>query len=203
MKKLITLCFLAIGIMARAQTAGYQVGDAVADFSLKNVDNKMVSMSDFKESTGYIVVFTCNTCPVAKAYESRIIDLNQKYEGKGYPVIAINSNDPLSQPGDAFEKMQERAKSKQYDFPYLNDTDQSVAKKFGAARTPHIYVIMKTAAGNVVQYIGAIDNDTENNNPEKTKYVENAVNALISGKKPEITFTKAVGCSIKWKKEKA
>ncbi len=200
MKKLLIFCFLAFGFNVQANGPGYQVGDIVSDFKLKNINGKMVSLSDYSSSKGFLVVFTCNTCPVSKAYESRIIALNNKYSAKGYPLIAINPNDANAQPGDSFEKMQSYAKAKKFNFPYLYDPGHVVTKQFGATRTPHVFLIKKTDAGNVVEYIGAIDDDTENSNPEKTTYAENALDAVLAGNKPEVTFTKAVGCTIKWKK---
>ena len=120
---------------------GYGIGDVVKDFSLKNIDGKMVSLSDFNEAKGYIVTFTCNTCPYAVAYEQRIIDLDKKFAPKGYPVIAIMPNNTTIKPGDGFEAMQRRAKDKGYTFPYLIDEDQSVFPQFGATKTPHIFVL--------------------------------------------------------------
>lgn len=203
MKKLLVLCLLGMGLLAKAQTAGYQIGDIAADFNLKNVDGKKVSLADMKSAKGYIVVFTCNTCPYAIAYEDRINALNKKYSAQGYPVIAINPNDPGTQPGDSYEKMQQRAKEKGFSFPYLMDPNHVITKKFGASRTPHVFLLEKTSKGNVVQYIGAIDNDTEGSNPDKVNYVEKAIDAIAVGKKPEVTTTKAIGCTIKWKKEGA
>ncbi len=203
MKKLFTLCLLSIGLLAKAQTAGYQIGDVAKDFSLKNYDGNTVSLADYKKAKGYIVVFTCNTCPYAVAYQDRVIALNAKYAAKGYPVIAINPNDPVAQPADTYEKIQQRAKEKNFVFPYLMDPDHVVTKQFGASRTPHVFVLEKTEKGNIVQYIGAIDDDTEGNNPEKNKYVEAAVDAIAAGKKPAVATTKAIGCTIKWKKQGA
>jgi glutathione peroxidase-family protein len=96
--------------------SGYQIGDMATDFKLKNVDNKMVSMADYKEAKGFIVIFTCNHCPYAVAYEDRIIALDKKYKKLGYPVIAINPNNPEVQPQDSFELMQVRAKEKKFTF---------------------------------------------------------------------------------------
>jgi len=192
---------IAVSSMAfKMAGEGYKVGDTATDFKLKNVDGKTVSLANYKAAKGYIVVFTCNHCPYAKAYESRIMDLNKKYAAKGYPVIAISPNDPVAEPADSFEKMQELASKKGYTFPYLIDETQDITRAYGAKATPHVYVLQKTSAGNVVKYIGAIDDDTENTKADKVKYVEGAVNALLSGKQPEVTATKAIGCSIKWKK---
>ena len=200
-KILLTLLLVALVIRsANAQEKGYEPGSLVTNFTLKNVDDKQVSLDDYKSAKGYIIVFTCNTCPYAKAYEQRIIDLHDKYSGKGFPVIAINPNDPVASPGDSFAEMQERAKAKKYPFPYLSDPDQEVTKRFGATRTPHVYLVSKSNSGNKVEYIGAVDSDTENNDPQKIKYVENAIQALGDQKSPATKVTKAVGCTIKWKK---
>lgn len=194
------LLFALVITSANAQEKGYEPGSLVANFTLKNIDDKQVSLADYKSAKGYIIVFTCNTCPYAKAYEQRIIDLHAKYAAKGFPVIAINPNDPAASPGDSFAKMQERSKAKKYPFPYLSDPDQSVTKRFGATRTPHVYLVSRSNTGNKVEYIGAVDSDTEDNDSEKIKYVENAIQALLEKKSPATTVTKAVGCTIKWKK---
>jgi len=180
--------------------SGYNVGDKAADFKLKNVDGKMVSLADYPDAKGFIVVFTCNHCPFAQAYEDRIKDLDKKFSGHGYPVIAINPNDKDVVPDDSFEAMQERAKDKKYSFVYLYDESQAVAKSFGATRTPHIYILKKENRQLVVKYIGAIDDNTDDPSAVKTKYVENAIADLSSGKEVTQNFTKAVGCTIKWKK---
>lgn len=177
--------------------SGYQVGDVASDFSLKNINNNNVSLEDFKEAKGFIVVFTCNHCPYAVAYEDRIIALDKKYKEKGYPVIAINPNNPAVQPKDSFELMKVRAKEKGFTFPYLFDDGQQVYPKYGATKTPHVYLLQKTKDGNVVRYIGAIDDNYNDESAVKTRYVENAVNSLLEGKEIEVKTTKAIGCSIK------
>lgn len=202
MKKLIVLVLIAAaGLSFKIAGGGYKVGDAATDFKLKNVDGKTVSLTDYKNAKGYIVVFTCNHCPYAQAYESRIMELDKMYAPKGYPVIAISPNDPVGEPQDSYANMQKRAAERKYTFPYLIDETQNITRAYGATATPHVYVLQKTASGNMVQYIGAIDDDTEGKNPNKNNYVQKAVNALLSGTKPQVTTTKAIGCSIKWKKE--
>jgi peroxiredoxin len=176
---------------------GYQIGDVATDFSLKNVNTKKVSLSDFKEAKGFIVVFTCNHCPYAVAYEDRIIALDKKYKSLGYPVIAINPNNPDVQPADSFELMKERAKEKGFTFPYLFDEGQKIYPQYGATKTPHVYVLQKTKTGNVVKYIGAIDDNYSDESAVKTKYVENAVDALLKSEDVPVKVTKAIGCSIK------
>lgn len=202
MKKFLAILILAItGLVAwKTADSGYKVGDVATDFKLKNVDGKMVSLANYKMAKGYIVIFTCNHCPYAQAYESRIMALDKMYAPKGYPVIAISPNDPVGEPDDSFANMKKRAAEKGYTFPYTIDETQDITRAYGAKATPHVYVLQKTAQGNVVKYIGAIDNDTEGTNPNKVKYVENAVNALLSGKTVSTTSTKAIGCGIKWKR---
>lgn len=201
MKTIKTLLVLAVFAVATAFTAGpdkgYKVGDNAADFKLENVDGKMVSMSDYKDAKGFIIVFTCNTCPYSVANEDRIIALDKKYKSKGYPVIAINPNDPAAQPGDSMDKMKQRAKDKGFTFPYLLDAGQKVYPEYGATRTPHIYILEKKGNKNVVQYIGAIDDSSRDPEAVKEKFVENAVDALLAGNKVEKTYTRAIGCSIK------
>ena len=194
---LFALCFalLLSSFILRPTADGYKVGDKASDFKLKNTTGKLVSLADNKVAKGYIVVFTCNTCPYAKAYESRIIDLNTKYAPLGYPVMAINPNDASKVPGDSYAAMQ----TKKYAFPYLQDESQQVAKTFGATRTPHLYILTRQGSDFVVSYIGAIDDNSEDASLVKTKYVENAMTEIIAGKAPSTNSTKAIGCTIKWK----
>lgn len=179
---------------------GYEVGDVVNDFKLKNVDGKNLSMADDKTVKGYIIVFTCNTCPVAKAYEQRIIALHDKYKSAGYPVIAINPNDAVRSPGDSFEGMQERAKEKGYTFPYLMDETQEITKSFGAKSTPTTYIVSKKGADFILAYKGAIDNDMHGDNIS-SKFVEDAMAEIVGGKAVSKSSTKAFGCGIKWSKK--
>ncbi|WP_439131605.1 thioredoxin family protein [Polaribacter sp.] len=174
---------------------GYAVGDTIEDFRLKNVDDTMVSLADYEDAKGFIIIFTCNTCPYAVANEDRIIALNDTYEDEGFPVIAINPNDPAAVPDDSMAKMKIRAKEKGFNFPYLLDEGQKVYPKFGASKTPHVYIVTKKDMK--VQYIGAIDDSSRNPSAVTEKYVENAVEALLDGKKVEKTETRAIGCSIK------
>lgn len=197
MKRVVILLVLVAFTWAGAPVKnGYDIGDTAADFKLKNVDGKMVSLADFKDAQGYIVIFDCNTCPYSKAYNDRIIALNDKFAAKGFPVIAINPNDPSKSGGDSFDEMAKLAKRKNYTFPYLVDETQSVATAFGATNTPHVFVLDKALK---VQYIGAIDDNARNENAVSKRYVEDAVNALLSGKPVPVTKVKAIGCGIKWK----
>jgi len=177
--------------------AGYGIGDYATDFSLKNIDGTMVSLSDYKDAKGYLVIFTCNSCPYAVAYEDRIVDLDKKYKELGVPVIAINPNSPELQPKDSFEKMIVRAKEKGFTFPYLLDEGQEIFPQYGASKTPHVFLLEKTSKGNKVRYIGAIDDNYTDASAVEEKFVENAVDAMLSGQEIKRTKTKAIGCSIK------
>ncbi|MCK0180594.1 thioredoxin family protein [Flavobacteriaceae bacterium S0862] len=206
MKLIKTLSILAIVVVVSAfsvnskASPGYEVGDVATDFKLENIDGKKVSLADYTEAKGFIVIFTCNTCPYAVQYEDRIIALDKKYASKGYPVIAIQPNDPNVQPGDSMEAMKARAVSKGFTFPYLMDEDQKIYPQYGANKTPHVYILEKTNKGNIVKYIGAIDDNYKDASAVNVKYAENAVDALLAGNEVPETTTRAIGCSIKVKK---
>lgn len=193
------LSIILVLTLVSATSTGYEVGDTVSDFKLKNVDGKLVSLSDYKDSKGVILIFDCNTCPYSKAYNDRIIALHKSFAPRGFPVVTINSNDGEQSPGDAFDEMVEKAKRKNYDFPYLLDDTQRVAKAFGATNTPHVFLLERKGNNFVIAYIGAIDNNARNGAQADKKYVEEAVNALLAGKPVAVKKTKAVGCGIKWK----
>lgn len=175
---------------------GYEVGDTATDFKLKNVDGKMVSLADYSSAKGFIIAFDCNTCPMSKAYNDRILALNKKYASKGFPLIAINPNSPDISSGDSFDEMVKYSKKHGYDFPYLYDESQATIRAFGATNTPHIFVLTKDLK---VAYIGAIDDNPRNGDKATHRYVEEAVDALLAGKAVETTRTKAVGCGVKLK----
>lgn len=201
--KIITV--LAVVFIASAFTStigdkGYEIGDIATDFKLENIDGKMVSLADYKDAKGYIVVFTCNTCPYAVLYEDRIVALDKKYASKGYPVIAIMPNNTDVMPGDSMDAMKARAAAKGFTFPYLMDKGQKIYPQYGATKTPHVYVLEKTKKGNEVKYIGAIDDNYKDPASVNTTYVESAVDALLDGKVINETKTRAIGCSIKVKK---
>ncbi len=195
--KTIAITFVFYLMVSLTFAQGYKVGDVATDFKLKNVEGKMVSLSDYKDAKGFIVIFTCNHCPYSVAYENRIIELDKLFMSKGYPVIAINPNDDQAYPEDSYENMIVRAKEKGFTFPYLYDEDQKIYPQYGATRTPHVFILKKVENKLVVKYIGAIDNNHSDASAVTTKYVQNAVNALLAGKEPDPSTTKAIGCSIK------
>jgi len=194
---LVVFCLLAL-VAASPVRNGYDVGDTATDFKLKNVDGKMISLADYKTAKGFIVVFDCNTCPYSKAYNDRIVALNKKY-ANDFPLIAINSNSPEESSGDSFEEMVRYAKSNGYDFPYLVDETQQIARTYGATNTPHVFILNKTQGVLKVAYIGTIDDNARNATSVTKRYVEDAVDALLAGKPVPTTKTKALGCGIKWK----
>lgn len=198
--KLVAIMALFAIVTTSAQKKGYNIGDTAIDFKLKNVDGKMVSMADYKNAKGFIVVFTCNHCPFAIAYEDRIIALHNKYAKLGYPVIAINPNDPAAQPQDSYELMQKRAKEKSFPFAYLFDDGQKVHPLFGATRTPEVYLLNKEKSNLVVRYHGTIDDNYKEADKVSVRYVEDAVDALLANKAIAKTTTVAIGCTIKYKK---
>jgi len=175
------------------EVGGYKFGEVGTDFKLKNVAGGMFSLSDIKNAKGYIVVFTCNECPFAKMYEDRLVELHNKYESKGYSVVAINPNSSSENEKESFEAMQKRAKEKGFPFVYLVD-DGKIYSQYGAVRTPHVFLLDKDRK---VQYIGAIDNNAKSAENVTETYLENAIKALEIGEKPNPNLTKAVGCPVK------
>lgn len=196
MRRVFILLLLAAGGMT-ASAQGYESGDYATDFRLKNIDGNMVSLSDMPDAKGFIVIFTCNTCPVSVANEERIIELDKKFKSKGYPVVAINPNNPDVQPGDSFDKMVERADERGFTFPYLLDEGQKVYPVYGAVATPHTYLLKREGDKLKVVYTGAIDNNSRDASAADKHYLADAVNALLAGTTPEVTTTRAIGCSIK------
>ncbi|NND09435.1 MAG: thioredoxin family protein [Saprospiraceae bacterium] len=202
MKKMIYFSGLfLVSVLAMSMSllpgTAYQVGDVVADFELKGVDDKMISLSDYMGDGGLILVFTCNTCPYAQLYEDRLIELHQTFAERGFPVLAVNPNDPISKPGDGFAQMKQRATEKEFPFPYLFDADQIVFPKFGATRTPEVFLL---DANRVLRYTGAIDDNPKDAASVQKAYVREAIEAIQNGNSPEPTKTKAIGCGIKVKK---
>jgi len=168
----------------------------VPDFSLKNVDGQFVSLKNYLEAKGFILIFTCNHCPFAKLYPPRLNDLNAKYSKLGVPLIAISSTDTITYEEDAWPKMVEKARDEQFNFPYLFDGDQAVAKQYAAQKTPHAFVVWKFDGQWVVRYSGAIDDNGAEPENVQNRFVENAVEALLTGREVAVRETKSIGCQI-------
>jgi peroxiredoxin len=181
------------------------IGAQAPDFSLPGIDGKTYTLSSFKNSPVLVIVFTCNHCPTAQAYEDRVIQLTSDYKYKGVAVIAIMPNDPqaiqLDELGytdmsDSFDEMKLRAKNKHYNFPYLYDgATQSVSHAYGPIATPHVFIFDKDRK---LRYSGRIDDVEKPTKAPHTQDTRNALNSLLAGKMPEVATTKVFGCSIKW-----
>jgi peroxiredoxin len=202
MKRVINAVWLSLALAPTTMFLGFGKinGRVVNDFRLVNTDGKFVSLKDYADAKGFIIVFTCNHCPFAKLYPPRLNDLNMRYKPMGVPVIAISSTDTIVYEEDAYPEMVERALKGKYNFPYLFDGMQKVAKDFTAQKTPHAYVIWKESGSWVVKYNGAIDDNGAEPEKVKNRYVANAVDALLQGKILETEETKSIGCQINFRK---
>ncbi len=173
-----------------------RINDSLVQFELKGVDNKVHSAANFKDKKILVIVFTCNHCPYAKAYQDRIIAVQKDYAAKGVQIIAINSNDDSKYTEDSFEGMKMRAKEKSFNFFYLRDESQDVARAYGAKATPHVFVF---DASRKLRYTGAIDDNWENPSAAKQKYLRESLDAILANKEVAIKETMPMGCTIKWK----
>ena len=170
------------------------VGEKAPDFSdMPGIDGKKHGLSEYDEAKGVVVVFTCNHCPVAVAYEDRLVALQKEYGQRGVQLVAICST---FEPGNEIDALKERAESKKFDFPYLRDADQKIGRAYGAAKTPHVFLL---DGDRKIAYMGAID---DNETPEKVSkhYLRDAVDSVLSGKEPATQETQAVGCGIRYKR---
>ncbi len=205
MKTILSLIFSLTIVFAKAKDpATLSIGSEAPDFKLKGVDGKDYSLESFKKSKILVIIFTCNHCPTAQAYEDRIIAFQEKYKDKGVQVVAISPNadkavrfDELGYTdlSDSFEEMVIRAKDKKYNFPYLYDGEtQATATAYGPTTTPHAFVFNKK---RVLKYVGRIDDDEHIGRATKFD-LENAVNELLDKDEVSVPETKTFGCSIKW-----
>ena len=169
---------------------------SVRDFNLMNVDGKPVSLSDYPDAKGFIIIFTCNHCPFAKLYPQRMNELNIKYRDLGVPLIAVSSTDTTEFEEDSYTKMIRKSESENFNFPYLLDGEQTVAKDFGAQKTPHAFVIWKENNEWVIKYNGAIDDNGAEPDKVIKKYADDAVDALLTGSEVKVKETKSIGCQI-------
>jgi peroxiredoxin len=176
------------------------MGQTVPDFRLMNVDGNYVSLNSYPDAKGFIVVFTCNHCPFAKLYPSRFNALNDKYGKLGVPLIAISSTDTITYEEDRFGEMVGKSSREHFNFPYLFDGDQSVARQWKAQKTPHAYVIWKEKGQWEVKYNGAIDDNGAEPEKVENPYLANAVDALLDGKEVEVKEVKSIGCKIIFRK---
>jgi peroxiredoxin len=189
---------LAVGGSAAWAGDPLAIGASIpaAAVKMQNVDGTEISIAEVEKPAGTLVVFTCNHCPFAKAWESRIVALGNAYAAKGIGVIAINSNDPKVAPDDASDKMKERAKDRGMQFPYVVDATSGVARAFGAARTPEAFLFDKS--GKLV-YHGAVDDNSQDPDKVENPYLKSALDAVVAGADVAVKETKSIGCSIKFR----
>jgi len=188
MKTKLFLLFLVVSMIA--------FGQIPSTISLKNVDGKMVSFSDYPTAKGFIVIFTCNHCPFAKLYPKRLNDLNEKYTKLGVPIITISSMDTISYEEDTYLKMIQKAKKEHFNFPYLYDPTQEVAKLFHAQKTPHAFIIWRDGDHFDIAYSGAIDDNGMHPNEVENPYISMALDELLDGKTVSNPETVTIGCQI-------
>ena len=196
-----TVCAVVLAVVVViASSFTVTENKVVSDFKLKNVDGKMVSLKDFPEAKGFIIVFTCNHCPFAKLYPPRLNALNAQYKKLGVPVIAISSSDTVLYDEDSYPKMVEKARAEHFDFPYLYDNQQVAVRNFGAQKTPHAFVVWKENSKWLVKYNGAIDDNGADPAKVNHHYVADAVDALLAGKEVAARETRSIGCQINLRK---
>ncbi|MFA5805172.1 MAG: thioredoxin family protein [Melioribacteraceae bacterium] len=173
-----------------------KIGSLAPDFNLPATDDKKYSLNTFADKKAFIIVFSCNHCPYVQAYEDRIIEI-QKVYSKDVQVIAISSNEDENYPEDSFENMKARAEMKKFNFPYLHDETQNVAKAYGATHTPEIFLFDKERK---LVFHGKIDDNWQEPNAVQSKYLRNAIDELLSGKQISVPETFTIGCTIKWRR---
>ncbi len=174
----------------------------IKNFTLKNTDNTKISLDSYKDAKGFVIVFTCNKCPMAKLYSDRLNKISEKYKKQNIYLLAINSMDTLAYAEESFQLMQKKAKKEHFSFPYLQDKKQTVAKQFRATHTPQAFVIWKDLKQHwVIRYEGAID--TNAGEPSKAKpQLTIAVDELLMGKEVSLPKTESFGCKIYYRGQK-
>lgn len=173
-----------------------KIDSLIPGFSLTGVDDKTYSLNDFSDKKILIIIFSCNHCPYVQAYEDRIIVLQKEFEKDGVQIVAINSNDDVKYPDDSFEEMKKRAASKGFNFPYLRDETQEIAKAFGATHTPQIFLFN---CARKLKYEGKIDDNWQEPDKVKSAYLREAILEVVAGKEVSVPETFSIGCTIKWK----
>lgn len=204
MRLLLSLLLLCATALAADKIEPLPLGAKAPEFKLTGVDDREYTLEDFKDAAALVVVFTCNHCPTAQAYEERLKKLVDDYQSKGVAVVAISPNDPeavrLDELGytdlnDSFEEMKIRARDKAFNFPYLYDGDSGEASRaYGPTTTPHAFVFDRDRR---LRYVGRID-DAERESLVKTQDLRDAIDAVLAGKSPAVAQTKTFGCSVKW-----
>jgi len=176
------------------------IGQPAPDFDLPGVDGRNQRLSDFDGCRLLVVVFSCNHCPYVVGSEERMIKFALTYAPKGVAFVAVNSNETENHPTDSFEHMVERAREKNFPFPYLRDETQEIALAYGALRTPHYFVFDKDESGRRrLRYTGRMDDNPRTPGAQKTHELADSVDALLAGRRPPVEVTNPIGCNVKWK----
>jgi peroxiredoxin len=173
-----------------------KIGLMAPDFNLPATDGKKYSLNTFADKKALVIVFSCNHCPYVQAYEDRIIEIQKDY-AKDVQVVAISSNEDENYPEDSFENMKARAELKKFNFPYLHDGTQNIAKAYGATHTPEIFLFDKERK---LVFHGKIDDNWQEPQSVKSKYLRNAIDELLSRKQISVPETFTIGCTIKWRR---
>jgi peroxiredoxin len=176
--------------------AKIKIGDKAVPFELPGVDGEAHSLADYADKEVVVLAFSCNHCPYVRAWEDRMIQIQADYADQGVQLLAINANDAQKYPDDSFPKMQERAQTKNFNFPYLHDESQEVARFYGAERTPEFFVF---DSGGILKYHGALDDNYDDPQAVQHQYLRDALEAVLAGQAPAVMETPPVGCTIKWK----
>jgi peroxiredoxin len=172
-----------------------ELGAKAPDFTLKGVDGKMHGLADYADKKAVAIIVSCNHCPVAIQYEDRMVEIQRDYAGKGVQFIVINPNETDGHPTDSFEHMVERATAKGYNFPYLRDETQEIAKAYGAVRTPEVFLL---GPDRTLVYHGRIDDNPDNPAAVKRHDLREALDEVLAGKPVSLPDTPPVGCTVKW-----
>lgn len=173
-----------------------KIGSKAVDFDLPGVDGKNHSLKELSDKKAVIIIFSCNHCPYVQAYENRMIEIQKDYEAQEVQIVAINSNEDIHHPEDSFTNMAQRAKEKKFNFLYLRDESQKAARNYGATHTPQIFLFDKNRE---LQYTGKIDDNWQEPQKVTKRYLRDALDAILSGKRISEPETFAIGCTIKWK----
>lgn len=174
-----------------------KIGSSAPDFNLHGVDGRKYSLSSFKDRKALIVIFSCNHCPYVQAYENRMKQIQNDYKERGVVIVAINSNEDKGYPEDSYENMKKRAEEQKFNFLYLRDDDQSVARSYDATHTPEIFLFDNERK---LAFHGKIDDNWQEPDKVQNHYLRNALDELLSGKEISVPETFTIGCTIKWKK---
>ncbi|MEE9251961.1 MAG: thioredoxin family protein [Thermodesulfobacteriota bacterium] len=174
-----------------------QIRDTAPDFTLPGTDGKQHGLADYAEYKALVVIFTCNHCPYVKAYDDRIIALQDEFKERGVMFIGINSNEDRNYPEDSFDNMVKKAKEKGLNYPYLRDETQETAHAYGASHTPQIFVF---DGGRKLRYKGKIDDNWRDPSGVRERFLSDALSELLEGGDVQNPETYAIGCTIKWQR---